>query len=289
MPVRIATFNAENLFARYRFRDNVAPSLADGFTRNDLAFRINDDDSKRITGRLIRDADVDILCLQEVESLGVLERFNSRYLGGMGYRHRLVIDSHDPRFIDVAVLSRHPFTHVATHRDERNGANSTWLFSRDCLEVDVTVDGTTLSLYVNHLKSMLGGRAQTQPRRLEQAQRVADIVDDWWADDYQGSFVVLGDLNDYAGAGSGIDPLLNHPELRNVIDRRPANDRWTHYWARGNQYHQLDYLLLSDALAQANPGAPEILREGLPWRADRYTGPRLHDRLMSGSSSWTDP
>lgn len=276
--IRVATFNVENLFARYRFRDNVTPSLDDGFTRNDLAFQINDDDAKRITARAIRAVNADVLCLQEVEDLIVLERFNSRYLGGMRYRYRILIDSHDPRYIDVAILSRYPFEFIRSHRDRRNSANSTWLFSRDCLEVDVNVNGDVLSLYVNHFKSMISTRAQTRARRLEQATAVRDIVNDWWQSaDFQGNFIVVGDFNDYPGTGTALGPLLNHRHLVNVVNRLPANQRWTHYWAGGNQYRQLDYLLLSAALADRNQGQPVIERRGLPWRAERFTGQRFDD------------
>lgn len=276
--VRIATFNVENLFARYRFRDNVNPNIDDGFTRNDLAFQIHNDDAKRITARAIRSVDADVLCLQEVENIGILERFNSRYLGGMRYRHRILIDSHDPRYIDVAVLSRYPFEFMNSHRNERNHANTTWLFSRDCLEVDVNVNGNVLSLYVNHFKSMIRTRAETRARRLEQATAVRDIVNEWWRSaDFAGNFIVLGDFNDYPGAGTALGSLLNHPHLVNVVNRLPANQRWTHYWAGGGEYRQLDYLLLSDILADQNPGQPVIERQGLPWRAERYGGPRFDD------------
>ncbi|MHC4072236.1 MAG: endonuclease/exonuclease/phosphatase family protein [Planctomycetota bacterium] len=276
--VRVATFNVENLFARYRFRANFTPSLDDGFTRNDLAFQIHDNDAKRITARAIRAVNADVLCIQEVESLGVLEGFNSRYLGQMRYPHRMLIDSHDPRYIDVAVLSRYPLEFVKSHRDRRNSANTTWLFSRDCLEIDVDVNGDLLSLYVNHFKSMMGGRQQTRERRLEQATAVRDIVNDWWRSaDFSGNFIVAGDLNDYPGTGTALGPLLNHPQLVNVVNRLPANQRWTHYWAGGDEYRQLDYLLLSRALADQNPGRPVIERHGLPWRATRYTGQRFED------------
>jgi predicted extracellular nuclease len=276
MSIRIATFNVENLFARYRFAQGFDPDGDDGFTINNLAFEIYNDELKRVTAKAIKEVDADIVCLQEVENIQVLERFNSNYLGGKGYRHRILIDSHDPRFIDVAVLSRYPFGYINTHRDQRNAAGTTWLFSRDCLEVDVAVNGHSLSLYVNHLKSMMEGRAPTRARRLEQAQAVADIVNARWAGPgFAGNFVVLGDMNDYEDAETSLTPLLTHPHLVNVVRRLPAADQWTHYWAGGNQYRQLDYLLLSQALANHNPGAPGIMRKGLPHRATQYTGPRF--------------
>ncbi len=278
MTIRVATFNVENLFARYRFRESFEPTDENGFGINNLAFNLYNDGAKSITGKAIREVDADVICLQEVENLAVLERFNSRYLARLKYKHRLLIDSHDPRFIDVAILSRYPFSHIKTYRNERNRANTTWKFSRDCLEVDIDVDGKKLSLYVNHLKSMMGGRDKTKPRREEQSLRVADIIDSTWGGDgYEGAFIVLGDFNDYPDENTSLGSLLNHSHLVNVVNRLPENERWTHFWAGGNKYSQLDYLLLSKSLAEANANVPGIMRKGLPWRAERYTGNRFDE------------
>ena len=277
MPsLRLATFNAENLFARYRFKDGFQPTADDGFTINDTAFRIHDEESKKITGKAIREVNADVICLQEVESLPVLDRFNSYYLGGLRYAHRAVIDCFDPRQIDVAVLSRYPIVSLRSHRDERDKKNTAFLFSRDCLEVELDVGGKVLTLYVNHLKSMMGGRDATHARRREQAERVAAIVDARWKKSgYKGNFVVLGDLNDYPEGKTALASLLGHKGLVNVLTRLPAKEQWTHYYASGNEYHQLDYLLLSKGLAKANAGVPVVMRRGLPWRAQQVTDGRL--------------
>lgn len=276
--LRLATFNVENLFARYRFKDGFQPLADDGFTINDLAFRIHGEESKKITARAIREVNADVICLQEVESLPVLDRFNSYYLGGMKYAHRAVIDSFDPRQIDVAVLSRHPISALRSHREERNRQGTAFLFSRDCLEIDIAVGGKTLTLYLNHFKSMMEGREATRARRQAQAERVAAIIDARWKKPgYTGNFVVLGDLNDYPDGKTGIAALLDHPGLNNVLTRLPKADQWTHYYAGGNAYRQLDYLLLSAGLAKANPGTPVVMRRGLPWRALRVMEKRLDD------------
>jgi endonuclease/exonuclease/phosphatase family metal-dependent hydrolase len=277
MPsLRIATFNVENLFARYRFKDSLQPTEDDGFTVNDVAFRIHDDESKRITAKAIRAVNADVICLQEVESLPVLDRFNSFYLGGMRYAHRAVIDCFDPRQIDVAVLSRHPIAALRSHRQERNRSGTAFLFSRDCLEIELDVGGTPLTLYANHFKSMMEGREVTRARRQEQAERVAEIVDARWKKSgYEGNFVVLGDLNDYPEGETALIALLGHEGLVNVLTRLPAAQQWTHYYAGGNAYRQLDYLLLSAGLARASDGKPGVMRRGLPWRARQVSEARL--------------
>jgi len=277
MTVRVATFNAENLFARYRFRQDFNPILDDGFTINNLAFDIHDEPAKQITAKAIKEVDADLVCLQEVESMAVLDRFQSRYLPAMKYKHRIVIDGNDPRNIDVAILSRHPFTSFRTYRHERNIANTAFLFSRDCLEAEIDIDGKPLTLYVNHFKSMIGGRDETKERREEQVARVAKIVDDSWSGvGYQGNFIVLGDFNDYVDADTSLTSLVEHPQLVNVVNRLPEDQQWTHFFAGGNEYKQLDYILLSKALADQNPNAvPEIMRKGLPFRAEDYEGERF--------------
>lgn len=273
--IRIGTFNVQNLFARYRFKRNIDPVGLYGFT-NDLAFGIYDETARQITSKAIRAVNADILALQEVESLTVLDRFNSRYLGGMKYRHRMLIDAFDPRKINVAVISRYPIIKARTYRQERNNNNTNWLFSRGCLEVDIDIEGKILTLYVNHFKSMMGGRKKTKERRKEQVSRVAQIITERWNEvDYEGNYIVLGDFNDYLDSETSLEDIINHEGLVHVSERIPENDRWTHYWSRGNEYRQLDYILLSKSLAEINNGKPEIMRKGLPYRAEKYDGERF--------------
>jgi len=289
--VRVATFNVENLFARFKFEEDVDPQRAvrDGWNVDETVFRIQDEDSKRLTGLTIREANADVIALQEVENLDTLKRFRSQYLGGLrAYRYVVAIDGNDPRLIDVAVLSRLPLVHARTYQHLR--AERSPLFSRDCLEVDVDVGGRTLTLFVNHLKSMLdqddpeNGRRNTRARRMLQARTVKRIVTDRFGPDAGNApFVILGDLNDYlqtdAQGKPGILGLVRWDQVENVVERLPDDDRWTHYFpGQGSLlegYRQLDYLLVSRSLAAATPALPSIVRKGLPTGATRYTGPRF--------------
>jgi endonuclease/exonuclease/phosphatase family metal-dependent hydrolase len=64
--------------------------------------------------------------------------------------------------------------------------------------------------------------------------------------------------------------LLGDGFAHNIVERRPELDRWTLYHTRGPQERhlcQLDYILLSPALARRNALAvPDIIRNGQPWR-----------------------
>jgi endonuclease/exonuclease/phosphatase family metal-dependent hydrolase len=291
--LRLATFNVENLFARWRFRDDIDPAAADsrGWTVDQTRFEELGMDDKAITGAAMREIRADVLCLQEVENVDTLKKFRGLALGGRSeYPYVAGVDGNDPRLIDVAVLSKRPITHIRSHQHLMDAASPTApLFSRDCLEVDIEVEvsetkKTTVTLFVNHFKSMIGGRNQTRGKRERQATKVMEIVTERFGHRAPGDhpFVILGDLNDYlepnGDGSSGIDQLVTWDQVENVVRRLPEDEQWTHYWAGGNEYRQLDYLLPSTSLAQAAPAPrvlPEIFRKGTALRANRYKGPRF--------------
>ncbi|WP_030338122.1 endonuclease/exonuclease/phosphatase family protein [Streptomyces sp. NRRL S-1022] len=291
--LRLATFNVENLFARWRFADGLDPATANsrGWIVDQTRFEELGMDDKALTGAAVREIAADVLCLEEVENVDTLKYFRAQALGGRAqYPYVAGVDGNDPRLIDVAVLSKLPITRIRSHQHLMDPASPTEpLFSRDCLEVDIEVGqetgpgGTTsVTLFVNHFKSMLGGRSQTRGKRERQARQVLDIVTDRFGHQAPGDhpFVVLGDLNDYLEAdgdgGSGIGRLVTWDQVENVTARLPEDEQWTHYWDGGDEYRQLDYLLPSASLARAAPDTlPEIFRKGMPLRAVKYTGPRF--------------
>jgi predicted extracellular nuclease len=296
--IRVATFNVENLFARFRFDRRVEPQAAirDGWNADDTLFSIGDEHEKMLSAQVIDALDADILGLQEIESLDTLKRFRDRMLRGgrQNYPYPMVIDGNDRRLIDVGLLSRHPIVHLRSYQHLWDPERDEPLFSRDCLEADLEVAGHgRLTVFVNHFKSIHseGGdprraRETTRAKRFRQASAVRQIIEDRFGpglDD--AAFLVMGDFNDYpeddALGASGLGPLLGWSAVENVIERLPRHDRWTHFW-RGDRrfnlpfaYHQLDYLLLSRRLARAAPRPPEIERRGQPLRARDYRGPRF--------------
>lgn len=286
MPsIRIATFNVENLFARWQFGAEVDPATAntEGWHVDQTRFHPLSMNEKALTGAAVRELKADVIAFQEVESVDTLKHFRARSLdGSSAYPYVAGIDGNDPRLIDVAVLSKLPITHVRSYQHLRDPEQRTTpLFSRDCLEVDVDVGGERpLTVFANHLKSMMGGREETKPKRERQAAAVREIVTGRFGPNPgEHPFVVLGDLNDYMATddqGSpGIGSLVEWEEVENVVTRRAADDQWTHFYKSRKSYTQLDYLLLSNRLAEANPQPPEIMRKGMPGRAERYTGERF--------------
>jgi endonuclease/exonuclease/phosphatase family metal-dependent hydrolase len=292
MPtVRIGTFNCENLFARYNFNSNVDPAKAvkNGFEINMTKFSILSETEKKLTAKAITALDADVLALQEVENLDVLKRFRNDRLKNLKYTYAMLVDGNDPRKIDVALLSRLPIVAVRSYQHLREG--NSYLFSRDCLVADVQANGKTLTLFVNHFKSMLDknnpsqGRKNTRAKRVKQAAEVKKIVAArFGANAGSAVWAVVGDFNDYLGQGqgttSGITELVTWSEVANVIDRLPVGERWTHFFegaAAGEpRVRQLDYILLSSSLEQANQAAvPIVERRGLSTKATEAAGSRF--------------
>jgi len=299
--IRVGTFNCENLFARYRFRANTDPddALIDGWTINQEKFDIYDESSKSLTALAIKETKADIMALQEIENLDTLRKFRTDYLGGRRkYPHLLVIDGNDPRRIDVGVMSKFPIKGIETYVNEYDVPNRRWVFSRDCLECKIQEpSGKMLTLFVNHLKSMFdrsdicNGRKNTHEKRKAQAKRIMEIVQsrvDVDTDD----FIILGDFNDYPETdnqgSSAIAELTKWPKIKNVIDHLPPDEQWTQHF-KGNEscnideaYRPLDYILISKSLDAKNPHPKvEIIRKGLPLRAERYTGDRFSNIGMN--------
>ncbi|WP_159586541.1 endonuclease/exonuclease/phosphatase family protein [Chelativorans xinjiangense] len=171
------------------------------------------------------------------------------------------------------------------------------IFRRDCLEVDVRVGGKPLTLYIVHFKAMTpprngkDGREASMPVRIAEAAAVRRIIEERFGAGKtdEKRWVICGDLNDYRErvivggdvlngytfepareVQSSINVLTEGGFCENAVERRPEMDRWTLYHTRGPEERhlcQLDYLMLSPALARANAGAvPDIVRAGQPWR-----------------------
>lgn len=295
--IRVATFNVENLLQRFNFHCygrlssertlrllGVGEEAAEYLPlRKSLAIALTDD-SRQQTAQAIRDTEADIICLQEIEHKAILDDFHHFYLNRTGCAHygwRRCLEGNDRRGIDVGVMSKKrikvtshahiTFDDFDLYNDElcRYGlSEGEGIFRRDCLEVTVTVEEKPLSIFVCHFKSMAGGREQTRCVREAEAEAVRRIISNSFPDPVTADWLIVGDLNDYVSEpGHGLGPLFADGFSCNLLERLPAEERWTHYYPGGNAKHQIDYILASPALAARNPSAmPTVIRSGQPYR-----------------------
>lgn len=242
MSVRLATFNVENLMARFDFtgfrnqlrRDRVlqlfdVKQQAQYEALEQARVIASTDDTRQLSALAIAEADADILCLQEVDSMAALAAFEYGYLFrmvGNGYRQKYLVEGNDSRGIDVAVMMREETrdgqrievvdikSHAAlTYRDLASfypdfvmpGAPEDRIFKRDCLELDLRIGGRPLTLFVVHFKSMttprdgLDGRAASMPIREAEVLTVRHIIENRFGRERAGrkNFAICGDMNDY--------------------------------------------------------------------------------------------
>ncbi len=244
-----------------RGKHTSAQGAADWMGWVELARARNTDAAIQNTARVLAEIDADIQCLCEVENRPVLCAFHDQLLwpnflkpaGKRPFQYILVFDGNDDRGIDVAVMSRYPIIRMQTHIYETTTymGKKTKMFSRDCLEVSIELDqGANVTILVNHFKSMgynPPGDPSSNQRRLQQAQRVAEIAGEYSLDlEY---LVIAGDLNSPPSSPS-LTPLVSHPQLYNVNLGLPTAGRGT--YRTGAQ--QLDYLFVSPALNQRLTG-----------------------------------
>ena len=263
------------------------------------------DDQRQMTAQAIRDCDADVVFLQEVDGLDALKWFHDRYLVRAldePYEHFVLLDGNDRRGIHVAAMSRRGFplrvrsNASLTYRDlslwnedlrHWGAAPDDRIFKRDALEVEIETGSGPLTVWACHFKSMTDGRDRTMAVRRAEASAVRRLVEHRFGDRVaDANWAIVGDLNDYrdhirlvrtaegrlAATGAraeatGLDPLFADHFAVDLVDRLPANERWTHHWAEGRELAPLDHILVSRALARTNPRAvPDVIRRGLPWR-----------------------
>jgi endonuclease/exonuclease/phosphatase family metal-dependent hydrolase len=299
MNVTIGTFNLRNLFSQFNFKAKIDEIIDfDGGTleaelkyefghadtikirdyRGSLVKGKKEEDTEKIAER-IKDMNVDVLAVQEVEDLDTLHEFNQEYLDSYSYRYSVLVEGNDPRLIDLGVLSRLPIGGVTSWRFAVHPDHPTrTVFGRDLLEVEIKDASRSRNLFKifnNHLKShyvgpgreKAAGKRKNNQRRTRQAEMVAEIVKARTRPD--SPFIVLGDMNDPPDSNC-LKPFTEDQELQltnalsNPVETRlpkppgPGYTAWTHRYkpsGKPAEYELYDQIWLSPALVAKQTGA----------------------------------
>lgn len=292
--MRIATFNVQNLRLR---KDDGQPRL-DGARDADMpqdmgaAALALDGTDRKLTARVLRQVDADVVALQEVFDQETLDYFHDHLLMPTGlapYPYRICLPGNDGRGQDVALLSRFPIGQVESHVsltprqvgievEEMPGLGigpDRPIFRRDC----VTAVVGRLTLFLCHFKAPYPDvEAAWTVRRLE-AMAVRRLVEQRFPHPSTGFWLLIGDLNEPGehapGRSRAIAPLIGDFSV-DLLARVPEQDRWTYYDGDTGAYSRPDALLASPALGQGWPDVrPTIVRAGLGREVPDQGGPRL--------------
>ncbi len=293
MVLTIGTFNLNNLFSRFNFQaelDAVPPSQSGGL---EVTFSADEVHVRSFMGRLvkrkgaaetaaiarrIREMDLDVLAVQEVEHIEILREFNRDHLGGL-YRYQVLMEGNDPRLIDVGLLSKRRIGAITSYQTaEHPGRPGERIFGRDLMQAEILhEDGSRLlTVYNTHMKSQyvphgvdpVEGARRANARRRMQAEVTARILTS--RERKGGRFLLLGDMNDAPGSPHLAPMLTVDGEhlvdgLAHVVETRPARaetpgqgpgpagPRWTHRFnppgAAPPHYELFDQIWLSPGLA----------------------------------------
>ena len=203
------------------------------------------------TAKVLKAVAADIQCLVEVESREVMHNFNADVLTAKKFPYNILVDGNDPRGIDVGILSKYPIKNIRTHIfDKEKPTSRSFLFSRDCLEVELEISkNQSLHILCNHFKSKGYSSSQkdANKRRGLQADKVKEILQtnydltkDW--------VVVIGDFNDTPDS-KPLQQLLNTANLTDVLQLKFGNDfdkRYTYFYKKKMQ---IDFILVSKPLS----------------------------------------
>ncbi len=296
MDITVGTFNLNNLFSRFNFKSAIdvlaeADGSAEAVTvryefsdpqhfqvRTFLGKLVRAKDPEETTeiARRIREINVDVLAVQEVENINILRNFNEEHLGGM-YRHAVLIEGNDARFIDVGLLSKFPVGAITSHQTaEHEEAPGARIFGRDLLAADILHprrDERLFTLYNTHLKShfvpydqdQAKGARLANERRRRQAETISRIVAE--RERTNGRFVLVGDMNDPVDAqtlaairtiegqpltDALVSPTETRPAKRETSGPDPQTAAWTYRHKESGepaQHHLYDQIWLSAAMA----------------------------------------
>jgi endonuclease/exonuclease/phosphatase family metal-dependent hydrolase len=191
----------------------------------------------------ILENDFDFIALCEVGGLETLQNFNKHYLYGRYDCH--LYEENSRRGIFVGALVKRGMFDRVTARNVRGN------FSRNVLEVSLSLRTNRLEIFVVHLKSQYGQDRGIDQRLKEVAQLCALVP--------RNNCVVLGDFNGILVRGEHqfeFDEFLDMP-FRDVLEAMdiPSRARFSHFYFRdGLNFSQLDYIFVSNDLAVTDGG-----------------------------------
>ncbi|MBI5716377.1 MAG: endonuclease/exonuclease/phosphatase family protein [Burkholderiales bacterium] len=268
----------------------VAEGRADWAGTLELRDEPVDEVAMRNTARVMTEVGADILAVVEAESRPVLSAFNQQIVSSVGgdpFSYVMVIDGNDERGIDVGALSRSSCSIglMRSHVDDV-GQDGKPIFSRDCPEFELVVNGKSLWVLVNHFKSKgYGTPTSSNARRKAQAQRVKEIYEGLRARG-EDRIAIVGDLNDTPDSDP-LAPLLKRTDLQDISQHDTFDDGgYPGTYGSCGPSNKIDYILLSPALF-AKVTAGGVLRKGM-WPGVRPKKWDVFDELKTEHQAASD-
>ena len=263
--IRVATYNLRNYLSMDR--------LVDGSYRPDYP---KPESEKAILRATIREAAPDVLAVQEIgERAHLLELKRDLAAEGLEYDRLFILEAEDDTRRVGALWKDRARIQAVGHVDltiqylgERQGVK------RGLLELRILDenDKRWASVFTLHLKSKYTNDKrdyQSNKRRALEAQAARDRVLELYPDPSENRFLIVGDLND----GPNTSVLKRFYQKGRLAIAEPLECRddygliWTHFYKKGGEYAQIDYILASVGWQEA-----KSFSTGIVTRDDYYKG-----------------
>ena len=236
----IGFWNVENLF-----------DLIDDPEKRDEEFALNG--RKNVTQEIydlkiknsvevLRDLDVDILGLCEVENKNVLNDLND---GFADIKYEIIhYESPDERGIDNALLYDPKKFKVLSSKPIRNilGGNDK---TRDILYVEGTFNRDLIHIFVNHWPSNYGGKEKSIPKRNSTSKLLLAEIQKIKRAEVEPNIVLLGDFNEDPDDKNVL--LLESAGLTNLMMDMTDKEDMSTYIYRGTNY-LYDQIIVSNSI-----------------------------------------
>lgn len=193
-PLRIVSYNVENLFhPEHDSLKNDQEWTPKGERRwSYTRYYRKEENIARVLTSMGEWSGVDIVGLQEIENAAVVKRLC--YTMRRNEYDFVHYESPDPRGIDVALIYKK--SRVDTIRTRKLSCEERELKTRDILYVCAQVDKQdTLHLFVCHLPSQRGGKAESEWKRKAAKEVLQTAIDSVFALHSDAKIIVMGDMN----------------------------------------------------------------------------------------------
>lgn len=242
--LRVATYNLDNYLSMdRRVGDRWSPNYP------------KPEDEKLMVRQVIKEAEPDILVLQEMGTVEYLEELRSDLANeGLHFSYAVHLDAPDPDR-HLALLSKLSPAAIMKHTD----LNFKYLDSRErvkrgMLELSFEKeDGELFRLFVVHLKSKYTDNKddpESQLRRVREAQACRDRIIERTLNVGVDKFLIAGDFNDHP-ASSTLRRFYRRGDLE-IGKLLPAADSrgdvWTYFYKKKAQYSLVDGFVVSPKL-----------------------------------------
>ncbi len=225
-PLKVLNWNLHNFFDK---KKDTASDYEQVLSTTDYNTKVTQ------VGTVIKAMDPDVAILPEVENVAILDDINTKQLGG-AYKTAVPL-TNDFRGLDIGILSKGPIDKVVSHVDDMFkrldlAGSKTYQYSRDAVEVHLTVNGRQVILLGVHYRSKGDGNVETddKDKRAAEAQHTRAIADALAKADPAAAILILGDFND----------LPASPPVAWTLAGDPKNDPKVTFSASSDSVAQTD-------------------------------------------------